>query len=184
MTAARVYVWYPKGDCIGHASMHLGDHRERSSTEWYVSWWPAETGTPFNAPTADPSTLAEDEDAEHEGDIAHEYFDLEDLNIGKMKAEWDAVKGNPDKYYQLVGNNCSTVVAQVLQAGGANRNLLGGGVLGALKAFSYAHNLYWTPKNVAELCEQLCNAGHGRKVQNPGCPSARDSIGAVLKGKR
>lgn len=182
MTAARVYVWYPHGDCIGHASMHLGDHREEDDTDWYVSWWPSETGTFTNAPTAAPNTLEEDEESE-EG-IAHEYYDLEDLNIGTMKAAWDVRRGNPDKYYQLVGKNCSTIVAEVLQAGGANMDLLGGGIGGALKAFSYAHNLWWTPKNIAELCEKICEAGHGHQIVNPGCPTKWDSIGAVLLGKR
>lgn len=58
--AATAYIWYPEGENVGHASMHLGHHKEYNDTDWYVSWWPQNSAGPFDKFAADPKTLNND----------------------------------------------------------------------------------------------------------------------------
>ena len=173
---ATAYVWYPDDGNIGHSSLHIGSHKEMNDTTWYVSWWPnATAGFTDKHPSA-PKDLNGDIAAE--GARAHVRYELYNLDVTAMKAEWDSIRTKPNAHYQLLAKNCSTIVARVMREGGAADKL------SLLKAASYAHNLYWTPKNVAEFCDQLVSAGYGTKFKDHHCPTKRDNKAFVLFGLR
>jgi hypothetical protein len=180
MPDARVYIWYPEGENIGHASMHIGDHQEVDDTNWYVSWWPHLDDDDVAGLTdtiiSDPKTY--DEDVEAEGGTPHVVYAINHLNINTMKALWDGIRTKPQAHYRLLPKNCSTIVARVLRAGGAGRHL------NAIKELSYAHNAYWTPKNVAQFCNQLRDAGEAVKTKSAGCPTKGGSKLMVFLGLR
>ena len=176
MADARVYIWYPDGENIGHASMHIGDHQEPDNRNWYVSWWPQGGAGLTDIRDAAPNTFNGDVAAE--GGQPHVVYELEHLNISTMKAEWDAIRNKPQAHYRLLPKNCSTIVARVLRAGGAGRHL------NAVKELSYAHNAYWTPKNVAQFCNQLRDAGQARKIKAVNCPTKGDNKFAAFLGMR
>lgn len=175
MPATTVYVWYPNHGHIGHASMHIGGHRERNSIQWYVSWWPNES-TKLSTKVAEPATF--DEDIDNEDGDPHVKYRLFDLHVGNMKAAWDGIRDKAEAHYKLLGKNCSTIVARIMRAGGAEDHL------GTLTGLSVAHNLYWTPKNVAEFCDALVKAGKGKKEKHHSCPLKSKKIGDVLLGLR
>ncbi|PHM75516.1 RTX cytotoxin [Xenorhabdus cabanillasii JM26] len=50
-------------------------------------------------------------------------INLEGLDVAAMQAEWEKISTDPDARYQLLSKNCSTVVARVLKAGGAEKVL-------------------------------------------------------------
>ncbi|WP_017223230.1 MARTX multifunctional-autoprocessing repeats-in-toxin holotoxin RtxA [Moritella dasanensis] len=48
-------------------------------------------------------------------------INLEGLDVAAMQAEWNTISNDPDTRYQLLTKNCSTTVAKVLKAGGADK---------------------------------------------------------------
>ncbi|EJL6836503.1 MARTX multifunctional-autoprocessing repeats-in-toxin holotoxin RtxA [Vibrio cholerae] len=48
-------------------------------------------------------------------------INLEGLNVAAMQAEWHRLSNDPDARYQLLTKNCSSTVAKVLKAGGADK---------------------------------------------------------------
>nr|WP_240314500.1 MARTX multifunctional-autoprocessing repeats-in-toxin holotoxin RtxA [Vibrio tetraodonis] len=48
-------------------------------------------------------------------------INLEGLDVAAMQAEWNRISNDPDARYQLLTKNCSTTVAKVLKAGGADK---------------------------------------------------------------
>ncbi|MCC8464666.1 MARTX multifunctional-autoprocessing repeats-in-toxin holotoxin RtxA [Photorhabdus bodei] len=48
-------------------------------------------------------------------------INLEGLDVAAMQAEWNKISSDPNKHYQLLTNNCSSIVARVLKAGGADK---------------------------------------------------------------
>ncbi|MDR0219282.1 MAG: MARTX multifunctional-autoprocessing repeats-in-toxin holotoxin RtxA [Enterobacteriaceae bacterium] len=48
-------------------------------------------------------------------------INLAGLDSAAMQAEWQKISQNPDARYQLATNNCSSIVARVLKAGGADQ---------------------------------------------------------------
>ncbi|GEM_PF-1358685 len=48
-------------------------------------------------------------------------INLEGLNTAAMQAEWHRLSSDPDARYQLLTKNCSSTVAKVLKAGGADK---------------------------------------------------------------
>ncbi|CAM3160191.1 MARTX multifunctional-autoprocessing repeats-in-toxin holotoxin RtxA [Xenorhabdus nematophila] len=46
---------------------------------------------------------------------------LAGLDAAAMQAEWQKISQNPDARYQLLNGNCSSIVAKVLKAGGADK---------------------------------------------------------------
>lgn len=175
MAATAVYIWYPHEGHIGHCSLHLGHHREKDDDEWYVSWWPHKS-TRLATRKGVTSTFAEDKDTE--GGPPHVKYNVFNLHIGDMKVEWDAVKGKADAHYKLLAKNCATTVARVLMAGGV------ASLLSKSQMAKYGTNLYWSPKNVASLCDQLVAGGNGKKDKHHSCPLKSKHIGHVLLGLR
>ncbi|MCX9439507.1 MARTX multifunctional-autoprocessing repeats-in-toxin holotoxin RtxA [Vibrio cholerae] len=48
-------------------------------------------------------------------------INLEGLDVAAMQAEWHHLSNDPDARYQLLTKNCSSTVAKVLKAGGADK---------------------------------------------------------------
>ncbi|MDA0129068.1 MARTX multifunctional-autoprocessing repeats-in-toxin holotoxin RtxA [Vibrio sp. MarTm2] len=48
-------------------------------------------------------------------------INLEGLDVAAMQAEWHRLSNDPDARYQLLTRNCSSTVAKVLKAGGADK---------------------------------------------------------------
>ncbi|EOA6545959.1 MARTX multifunctional-autoprocessing repeats-in-toxin holotoxin RtxA [Vibrio vulnificus] len=48
-------------------------------------------------------------------------INLEGLDVAAMQAEWNSLSNDPDARYQLLTKNCSSTVAKVLKAGGADK---------------------------------------------------------------
>ncbi|EGR0096310.1 MARTX multifunctional-autoprocessing repeats-in-toxin holotoxin RtxA [Vibrio vulnificus] len=48
-------------------------------------------------------------------------INLEGLDVAAMQAEWKRLSNDPDARYQLLTKNCSSIVAKVLKAGGADK---------------------------------------------------------------
>lgn len=95
-----------------------------------------------------------------------------------MKQSWDEISGKINANYQFLYKNCSTIVARVMRAGGADKKL------NPIQALSYAHNLYWTPKDIAQFCQQLVNGGSGTKHKHSSCPTKKESKFARAIGLR
>ncbi|MBL4764865.1 MAG: hypothetical protein JKX67_06255 [Colwellia sp.] len=174
--SGTVYIWYPHGDQVGHASMHIGQHTEGNSNDWYVSWWPA-TDEVFNQPSQQNS-FDRDLSGAGEGGPAHVIYQLFGGDIRAMKTSWDDIRNKPASHYDLLNKSCSTIVARIIRAGGHHKEL------GRLKRASYAHNIYWSPKDVAQLCNQLRDKGAAIKTKSGGCPTKRVSKRYVVMGLR
>ncbi|WP_279625660.1 MARTX multifunctional-autoprocessing repeats-in-toxin holotoxin RtxA [Xenorhabdus ishibashii] len=57
-----------------------------------------------------------------EGDQGRVFrINLAGLDAAAMQAEWQKISQNPDARYQLLTDNCSSIVARVLKAGGADK---------------------------------------------------------------
>ncbi|AOM41102.1 hypothetical protein [Xenorhabdus hominickii] len=105
------------------------------------------------------------------------YYEIYDLNIQKMLNEKNNIF-HFCMHYNTLSKNCSTVVARILKAGGADR------MLDPINRIGYAHNFYWTPKYVAQLCNKLRDRNMARKVKNAIFPSKHRNILRTLAGFR
>jgi hypothetical protein len=186
-TSAVVYIWYPEGENVGHAAMYLGDPTvgrvveqrydqyvnpvvrkanisllERFN-ENYVSWWPLDgAGMMDKKPQARKFFL--EEDIVLEQSDPHVVYEIDGLDLAAMRTAWFQIKRKQGAHYQMFRKSCATVVLRVLKAGGAFSKISGA------KALWLSHNSYVTPKNVAQLCNELRDAGHATKSKNANCP--------------
>ncbi|MBU2707586.1 alpha/beta fold hydrolase [Zooshikella marina] len=73
-------------------------------------------------------------------------INLEGLDVNAMQREWQSIRSQPDAKYQLLSKNCSTMVARVLKAGGAEK-IIGrawrplGGIWRPREIFNFAQHL-------------------------------------------
>lgn len=175
--SGTVYIWYPKDDRVGHASMYIGDIDIGSKFDQfvgpnmpglvqgvthqmndnYVSWWPGDGADVKNWTTNSEPMNELQEDVNAEGDeLAHVKYTLYGLDKTKMRVKWHSIRGKQNSHYKLHIKNCSTIVARVLRAGGASE-------LAGAKSIWFAHNVIWTPKKVAALCNLLRDRGYATK---------------------
>ncbi|MGY1919643.1 hypothetical protein [Pseudomonas tolaasii] len=192
-----VYIWYPHGANIGHAAMYIGDpvigkmievrydryrndgerDRDRAFIEQYntayVSWWPegraAKTGKQLQE-----RNLFLESDISAEGGKPHVVYTISGLNMQAMQAEWYSIRSKPNANYQMLRKSCSTIVLRVLKAGGALEELP------AIKRAWFSNNLYVTPKNIAQICNELRDRGLATKAKSANCPEK----GAFMFGLR
>jgi hypothetical protein len=184
--SGTVYIWYPKDGRVGHASMYIGDIDIGSKFDQfigqvqpasfvqgvthhmndnYVSWWPDDDKDLLTTKSEPMNELQDDVDSEgHEQ--AHVKYTLYGLDKTKMRAKWHSIRGKQDSHYKLHIKNCSTIVARVLRAGGASE-------LAGAKSIWFAHNMIWTPKKVAGLCNVLRDKGYATK-DRWNCPMKND----------
>jgi hypothetical protein len=195
---ARVFIWYPDGGHIGHAAMYIGNYEVGKNFELsldpesphhvlpsalerrvgfqgvhyndnYVSWWPDDGGAGVTSPKAgaDPMLgLYKDVEAEHSE--PHVVYDIYGLDVSAMRTAWRAARDKQGAHYQLYRKNCSDLVLRILVAGRALSKL------SALTAAWFGHNALTTPKKVAQLCNELRDAGWALKTKAGNCPSKAD----------
>ena len=180
MSSGRVFIWYPQGGKIGHASMEVGTTQYEVTvtdmeyarvidteirTQNYVSWWPDESigmGGVIPGAKVLGSTCTFKEDIKSENRPPDISYQLSHLDVPAMIQCWNSIRQKQGGHYRLLRKNCSTIVARVLRAGGAER-LLASGRLNIPFSLA-AHSMAWTPHKVAKLCDELCEKNHGKKV--------------------
>ncbi|WP_319938238.1 MARTX multifunctional-autoprocessing repeats-in-toxin holotoxin RtxA [Xenorhabdus littoralis] len=85
-----------------------------------------------------------------EGDQGRVFrINLAGLDAAAMQAEWHKISQNPDARYQLLTDNCSTIVARVLKAGGADK------VIGHTWRPKFG---VWTPTELFNFSQKLQEA--------------------------
>lgn len=130
----------------------------------YVSWWPlGGAGPTEKKPQARKLFL--EEDIEAEGTPPHVAYTLYDLEAGAMRSKWQDIREKPGANYQFLRKSCATIVLRVLKAGGALEKIP------ILKRGWFSNNLYVTPKNIAQVCNELRDAGFADKNKDESCPA-------------
>jgi len=202
LPSATIFIWYPHGDCVGHASMYIGNYEVGKRFELsfdpnsptglmpnaletsmgadnvhyntnYVSWWPEGDGSLTNRLTAAPMPGVY-KDVAAEGSEPHVVYELYGLNVAAMRECWHKTRDKPDASYQLIRKNCSGIVARVLNAGGANKKL------NMLTRMWFSHRAIWTPKRVAMVCNELRNKDLAIKSKAGNCPPKDSKLMGVL----
>lgn len=150
---ARVFIWFGHFYRVGHVSMQIGCTNEYTN---YVSWFPMKGKSQSNYAQKWRNYAMDTHD---EGSEANREFWLINLNEQKMRNEW--AKLNSDQkvsynqfqrpQYHLLNENCSTIVMEVLLAGGIDASV---SAHLAVKSVRSAGRL-WTPKRVYEICRAL-----------------------------
>ncbi|WP_340609940.1 hypothetical protein [Xenorhabdus bharatensis] len=99
-----------------------------------------------------------------------EYY-LIGLDVEKMQAKKKEIYdgktyGNHQisHSYNPVNKNCAVMVARILKSGGVDS------LLTKTQKIGYGKNIYWTPKDIAQLCNQLRNNEFAVKVRGLDCP--------------
>ncbi|CDL79447.1 MARTX multifunctional-autoprocessing repeats-in-toxin holotoxin RtxA [Xenorhabdus cabanillasii] len=85
-------------------------------------------------------------------------INLAGLDAAAMQAEWHKISQNPDARYQLLTDNCSSIVARVLKAGGADQ------VIGHKWR---PHFGVWTPTELFNYAQALQEAQVEGTVRKP-----------------
>ena len=126
---------------------------------------------------AKPKTLSEDIATEKaQPHVEYLLYDRDEetgeqfLDVNEMREEWRSIRHKKDATYRTLAKNCSTIVGRVLRAGGVEN------LVGRIKAISYSHNMYWTPKDVAQLCDQLVKRGYAEKENSFGKPGKWNAV--------
>ena len=143
-----VYVWLPRLNSLGHASMKLGNGT-------YISLWPAEDKT-GKKKSQKKIRKGKKENHQERSESLEEDTDLEErdpdkvyringLDENAIQAWWDHF----DERWRLLGQNCARTVIEGLKAGGSDRRL------GFLSRVYHGVTVVWTPLRVATYCESL-----------------------------
>ncbi|PHM74859.1 hypothetical protein [Xenorhabdus kozodoii] len=186
---AVVYIWYPcRSFPVGHAAIYIGgvpqypwpdfcpEHApQHLADDNYVSFL-AEPDRPrgmLSCAGALNSLQADFVDPPH-----LEYY-LIDLDVEKMQLQKRKIydgkmygRSRISHSYNSINKNCATMVARILKAGGVD------GLLNTIQRIGYANNVYWTPKDIAQLCNELRNNDRAVKVRGMNCP---DKLKSPLK---
>jgi RHS repeat-associated protein len=144
---ADVYIWAYTGSTgnWGHASLVLNDGT-------YISWWPGdphEGKLPniYSAPALPPNLARDQEEENTSPTVIH----LDNLDEDAIQRWWD--KFRQKHKWKTFSQNCSTTVADALDAGG-----------GQSRAPFAPHQVVWTPADVEEYARQVQAAGRGTYI--------------------
>jgi hypothetical protein len=138
-----VCVWKPmriEGEKnVGHASMKVGDNT-------YISWWPDESATFGNYhPIRNKNYESDVRDEGHPPDFEIQIDGLDEQKIIDWWTSFGLVRGGEDLQgpmlpYNLISQNCSTVVALGLKAGDGDR----------YAGWYTSHCIVWRPMTVVD----------------------------------
>jgi hypothetical protein len=161
-----LYIWRLGPTNVGHASLEIGGT--------YVSYWPAEGAGKKDVKFGQshqagfPSAYAVDRRLERKH--ADEAFTLTSLDTAKMVAAWEQFKLTEPRY-NMVEQNCSTVVAVLLQVGSGlqpsfvpavaiddHASNLAQRVFLRLRFFSNSIKM-WTPDEVLRYAQEIQTNG-------------------------
>ena len=209
MSSATVFIWYPKGRDLGHASMYIGDlsnaallqdglmhpnreerleHYRSMNTQSlrskpqnlnYVSWWPS-IGVTFPRCAA-PSKLALDlrKDVQQEQREPDVIYRLFGLSYEQMVVCWAGIQR---KYIQ---QQASYVLTSKNCATIVARVLKAGGI-GENQGITLLdlHKTTWKPRDVAVLCNKMRDANKATKAKSEDYRTKSSSLMWVLAGFR
>lgn len=198
LSSAVVYIWFPvfakQETNVGHAALYIGDphigkniernyyayanrearHVDRGAIEHvntnYVSWWP-ESDAQWLGKQPQGRNLFLESDISAEGSPPHLVYTVSGLDVANMRAEWFKIRNKTNAHYDLFRKNCSTIVLRILTAGGALKNLP------TAKHLWFSNNLYVTPKNIAQICNELRNLNMAVKARSSNCPQREFMFG-------
>ncbi|PHM62226.1 hypothetical protein [Xenorhabdus ishibashii] len=199
---AVVYIWYPcRSFPFGHASIYIGGvpqypwHDFNSDNSYFPN-------TPQHSARTDDnymSFLAEPDiprgtlscagalnslQADFVAPPHLEYYliglDVEKMQQQKREIYNGKMYGNRrmSHSYNFINKNCATMVAKILKAGGVEN------LLNLVQRIGYTKNIYWTPKDIAQLCNELRNNDNAVKVRAQDCPDKLKSPFKTLMGFR
>lgn len=95
---------------------------------------------------------------------SHVVYTLHGLNEQEMRTAWLSIRDKPHAHYQTLRKSCATVVLSVLKAGGALEKLP------LAKRIWFSNNVFLTPINIAQVCNELRDAKSATKVRSMRCP--------------
>ncbi len=176
--------------------MHIGPGQRVDDRELYVSWWPNGVLAKQTLVPGLGRRASYHVDVRAENSNPHVIYEIYGLDEAAMRAAWTRIFQNDLNFkrspfgagwYNMAMKNCSTIVARVLQAGGAVKLI---GRWSDRLQFNASYRI-WTPKAVAHLCDCIV-ATHADnpdapslRIVAPDCPSRRDgSWGSLLAGTR
>lgn len=158
----RLYVWRLSPTNVGHASLKVGDA--------YMSYWLADSAGKKDVKVGQshaagfPSVYAVDRRLERKH--ADEEFVLTGLDTAKMIQAWEQFKLTEPRY-NMVDQNCSTVIAVMLQVGSGlapsfvpavaiddHANGLAQRIFLRLRFFS-SYIKMWTPDEVLRYAKEI-----------------------------
>ncbi|WP_062266869.1 hypothetical protein [Endozoicomonas arenosclerae] len=130
-----------------HSAVVLGSTKGKKmgDNSSYVSWSFAEKDMIVGGFLARPKCNAFQQDFEGHGEPI--VIELPSVNVAAMKHKWKLIRKNTS-FYQLLGFNCSSVVARLLKAGVRSLDLVGE----YQKSNPWG---FWTPFDVSKLAEQM-----------------------------
>lgn len=136
-----VYVWKPRGDAWGHASMQVNGGSPSGSL--YISWWPR------SAVAGGKRTVHAIRDREFAHDVHDEKRNPDHtiifsaLDETAIKKWWGQLQKGPHMWSTL-SLNCSTVVAHAIHAGG------GEDMVTRFDGWWNNWNIVWKPEDVLD----------------------------------
>ena len=137
MVEVLVWNFFERGN-LGHAALKVGGE--------YVSWWPQ--GAASLKDGRMPGTPSDEaSDYASEGSAPDHRIRINGLNEDAICRWWHGFRDGAE--YRLFVQNCSTVVALALKAGGGTARTSGLGF--ALDSW----NLVWTPDDVRRYAEAI-----------------------------
>jgi len=146
----NVYVWLPKQEnsqkYVGHASLLVNGFS-------YISWWPAEEPSELRKDYSPIRNRNYDGDVQGEGRKPDCNIDLTGLDERSILRWWQSfglMNGNqelqgPLPPYNILGQNCSTVVAKALKIGGGER----------YAGWYSSVSIVWRPKTVLDFATSI-----------------------------
>ncbi|PHM29578.1 hypothetical protein [Xenorhabdus budapestensis] len=115
----------------------------------------------------------------------HLEYLLINLDVEKMQAKKNEIYigktyGNyhVSHSYSTFSKNCATIVARILTAGGVES------LLNPIQRIGYGKNIYWTPKDIAQLCNELRNNDLAVKIRGLDCPDKSEIPIRTMMGFR
>ncbi|MEQ1833827.1 MAG: hypothetical protein ABL977_12295 [Candidatus Eisenbacteria bacterium] len=135
----EVLVWnFMEHGNIGHAALKVGSD--------YISWWPAGTATIKHG--RHPGAVnSESDDLASEGRSPDHRIRIRGLDEDAICRWWHTFRDGEE--YRLFVQNCSTVVALALKAGGGTARTSGFGFL------YHSWNVIWTPGDIRRYAEAI-----------------------------
>ncbi|MDX7989039.1 hypothetical protein FE392_17270 [Xenorhabdus sp. 12] len=116
--------------------------------------------------------------------LPHLEYYLIGLDVEKMKTKSKEIYNSNNRTlpthhsYHFINKNCATMVARILKTGGVER------LLNRIQRIGYAKNIYWTPHDIAQLCNELRNNDKAVKIRGLDCPDKLKSPLRTLLGLR
>ncbi|OKP04631.1 hypothetical protein [Xenorhabdus eapokensis] len=206
---AVVYIWYPCHSFpFGHASIYIGGTPQCPWPGFYSGNLESSNSSRNAGSSHNPQRPAEDnyvsflaEPNIQRGTLSSagafnniqadflelphlEYYliglDVEKMQHQKRELYNGKMYGNfrISHSYNPINKNCATMVAKILKVGGVES------LLNTIQRVGYANNVYWTPKDIAQLCNELRNNDKAVKIRGLNCPSILKSPFKTLLGFR